>query len=225
MVSACRAIGQRLSKGGHSRRHLGGAHSYTLPLTTCWQRRHEMQLLLGAYNSWGEAATPFKQTKRTHNRQVIQMSVWWAPGKSVLNYREGSFDTLSQKQGPSFLLLHVAAENVGDTSGSNLGAKLVELVMGVTFPVCERFGSIDHGGSYTWLRGMLGQDCGTQKPQKGERCLAGVPQAQGMTNHDQPPTALQHELLKPSRRSGRSQRYPWSRHEQTVTHRVAPARR
>ena len=135
------------------------------------------------------------------------------------------FANLSQKQGPSFLLLHVAAENVGDTSGSNLGAKLVELVMGVTFPVCERFGSIDHGGSYTWLRGMLGQDCGTQKPQKGERCLARVPQAQGMTNHDQPPTALQHELLKPSRRSGRSQRYPWSRHEQTVTHRVAPARR
>ena len=85
MVSACRAIGQRLSKGGHSRRHLGGAHSYTLPLTTCLQRRHEMQLLLGAYNSWGEAATPFKQTKRTHNRQVIQFSVWWAPGKSVLN--------------------------------------------------------------------------------------------------------------------------------------------
>ena len=45
-----------------------------------------MQLLLGAYNSWGEAATPFKQTKRTHSRQVIQMSVWWAPGKSVLNF-------------------------------------------------------------------------------------------------------------------------------------------
>jgi hypothetical protein len=44
-----------------------------------------MQLLLGAYNSWGEAATPFKQTKRTHNRQVIQFPVWWAPGKSVLN--------------------------------------------------------------------------------------------------------------------------------------------
>ena len=85
MVSACRAIGQRLSKGGHSRRHLGGAHSYTLPLRTCWQRRHERQLLLGAYNSWGEAATPFNQTKRTHNRQVIQFSVWWAPGKSVLH--------------------------------------------------------------------------------------------------------------------------------------------
>jgi len=33
MVSACRAIGQRLSKGGLCRRHLGGAHSGTLPLT------------------------------------------------------------------------------------------------------------------------------------------------------------------------------------------------
>ena len=95
MVSACRAIGQRLSKGGHSRRHLGGAHSYTLPLTTCLQRRHEMQLLLGAYNSWGEAATPFKQTKRTHNRQVIQFSVWWAPGKSVLNDSDSSISTCS----------------------------------------------------------------------------------------------------------------------------------
>jgi hypothetical protein len=33
MVSACRAIGQRLSEGGLCRRHLGGAHSGTLPLT------------------------------------------------------------------------------------------------------------------------------------------------------------------------------------------------
>ena len=33
MVSACRAIGPRLSKGGLCRRHLGGAHSGTLPLT------------------------------------------------------------------------------------------------------------------------------------------------------------------------------------------------
>ena len=101
MVSACRAIGQRLSKGGHSRRHLGGAHSYTLPLTTCWQRRHEGQLLLGAYNSWGEAATPFKQTKRTHNRQVIQMSVWWAPGKSVLN-RRCTYNVLDAVLGPRY---------------------------------------------------------------------------------------------------------------------------
>ena len=52
MVSACRDIGQRLPKGGHSRRHLGGAHTYTLPLRTCWQRRHEgnfwVRIILGA---------------------------------------------------------------------------------------------------------------------------------------------------------------------------------
>ena len=72
---------QRRSQSAPSR----GRTQLHLPLRTCWQRRHERQLLLGAYNSWGEAATPFNQTKRTHNRQVIQMSVWWAPGKSVLN--------------------------------------------------------------------------------------------------------------------------------------------
>ena len=72
---------QRRSLSAPSR----GRTQLHLPLRTCWQRRHERQLLLGAYNSWGEAATPFKQTKRTHNRQVIQFSVWWAPGKSVLN--------------------------------------------------------------------------------------------------------------------------------------------
>ena len=35
--------------------------------------------------SAAKAATPFKQTKRAHSRQVIQMSVWWVAGKSVLN--------------------------------------------------------------------------------------------------------------------------------------------
>ena len=50
MVSACRAIGPRLSKGGLCRRHLGGANSGTLPLTND-VTNGERQLLLGAYNS------------------------------------------------------------------------------------------------------------------------------------------------------------------------------
>ena len=47
MVSACRAIGPRLSKGGLCRRHLGGGTQRHL---TSDQRRHERQPLLGAYN-------------------------------------------------------------------------------------------------------------------------------------------------------------------------------
>ena len=48
MVSACRAMGWRLSKGGSLRRYLPRPRQQHLYLRP---RRHERQLLLGAYNS------------------------------------------------------------------------------------------------------------------------------------------------------------------------------